>query len=363
MKIVVLLQASSRFVKGGSELQADLLMNELVKAGHEVFCVSDMTGEPGPGLDGVEYIYLKSRGRKFAAWNFVPLMKILERIDPDLIYQRFRVPYTGMAAWYAKKRRCKMVFNMANVRDPRKNKVAWSRMFPFDFIVEHLGRYGIRNVDEIVAQTHEQRLALRENFGRDCVVIRNGHPVPEPPFEKKNPPIVLWVSNVKPIKRLELFLGLARELRDTPARFVYVGRPADNRHYSVPEEKLNHSGNVEYLGELSYEKTNHLIAKASVLVNTSVSEGFPNTFVQAWLRETPVVSLDVDPDRLLETEGIGYRSGSTEKLAGDVKALLEDEEKRKTMGKRARRYAVEHHDITRVGKSYLDLFQRLRDSL
>jgi glycosyltransferase involved in cell wall biosynthesis len=360
MKITVLLQASSRFIKGGSELQADLIMNELVKAGHEVSCVSDMMGEPGPGLEGVEYIYLKSRGRKFAVWNFVPLMKILKRLDPDIIYQRFRVPYTGLAAWYAKRSHCKMVFNMANVKDPRKNKVPWNRMFAFNFIIEHLGRYGIRNVDEIVAQTHDQRQALRENFGRDCVVIRNGHPVPEPPFEKKNPPIVLWVSNVKPVKRLELFLDLARDLRDTPARFVYVGRPADNKFYSVPEEKLNHSGNVTYLGELPYEETNELIAGASVLVNTSVSEGFPNTFVQAWLRETPVVSLDVDPDRLLQTEGIGYCSGSAEKLAGDVKALLEDTAKRRQMGERARRYAVEHHDITRIGKSYLDLFQRLR---
>jgi len=362
VKITVLLQASSTFVKGGSELQADLLMNEMVRAGHEVSCVSDLMGEPGPGQEGVEYIYLKSRGRKFAVWNFIPLMKILRRINPDIIYQRFRIPYTGMAAWYAKRKTGKMVFNMANVRDPRKNKVAWNRMFFFNYITEHLGRYGIENADEIVAQTHDQRKVLKQFFRRDCVVIRNGHPIPEPPFEKTHPPLVLWVSNVKPIKRLELFLDLARELKDTPARFVYVGRPADNKLNTVSEEKLNNSGNVEYLGELSYEKTNELIAEASVLVNTSVSEGFPNTFIQAWLRETPVVSLDVDPYNLLEAEGIGYRSGSFEKLASDVKALLKDEEKRRLIGKKARQYAIENHDITRIGKSYLDLFERLLKS-
>jgi len=354
-----LLQASSTFVKGGSELQADLIMKELVKAGHKVTCVSDMLGEPGPGLDGVEYIYLKSRGRKFAVWNFFPLIKILNRIAPDIIYQRFRVSYTGMAAWYAKKHRSKMVFNMANVKDPRRNKVGKNQLIFFNFINEHLGRYGIRNVDEIVAQTYEQREALKQDFGRDCVVIRNGHPIPEPPFEKKHPPIVLWVSNVKPIKRLELFLGLAQELRETEARFVYVGRPGNNRQNTALEGKNDNSGNVEYLGELSYEETNELIAQASVLVNTSVSEGFPNTFIQAWLRETPVVSLDVDPDNLLETEGIGYRSGSFEKLAEDVKSLLDDERKRRSIGEKARQYAVENHDIIKIGKSYMDLFERL----
>jgi glycosyltransferase involved in cell wall biosynthesis len=174
--------------------------------------------------------------------------------------------------------------------------------------------------------------------------------------------MVLWVSNVKPIKRLELFLDLARELKDTPARFVYVGRPADIKHYTIPEEKLDDSNNVTYFGELSYDKTNELIAEASVLVNTSVSEGFPNTFVQAWLRETPVVSLDVDPDNLLEKEGIGYCSGSFEKLTSDMRVLLEDEEKRRLIGKRARQYAIENHDITRIGKSYLNLFERLVQS-
>jgi hypothetical protein len=108
MKIAVLLQAASTFVMGGTEFQADLIMNELVRAGHEVTCVSDMMGEPGPGLEGVEYIYLKSRGRKLAVLNFIPLMKSLKRIDPDIIYQRFRVPYTGMAAWYAKRNASKI---------------------------------------------------------------------------------------------------------------------------------------------------------------------------------------------------------------------------------------------------------------
>jgi glycosyltransferase involved in cell wall biosynthesis len=362
VKITVLLQASSTFVKGGSEFQADLLMNEMVKAGHSVTCVSDLMGDPGPGLEGVEYIYLKSHGRKLAVLNYSALMKTLKRISPDIIYQRFRVPYTGMAARYAKRNSCKMVFNMANVRDPRKNSVPFDRMFLFNFITEFLGRYGIKNVDAVVAQTHDQSRDLKKFFGRDCVVIRNGHPIPGPPFEKAYPPIVLWVSNVKPIKRLEMFLNLARELEGTGAQFVYVGRPADDKYYKLSEDVLKNSGNVEYLGELPYEETNDLIAKASLLVNTSLTEGFPNTFIQAWMRETPVVSLDVDPDNLLETEGVGYRSGSFEKFVADVKMLLADEGKRRLIGKKARQYAIENHDIAKIGKRYLDLFERLVES-
>ena len=359
MKIAVLLQASSTVVKGGTEFQADLIMKEMVRAGHEVTCVSDSAGKPGPGLEGVRYRYLRGRGRRLSLLNFCSLRRELDRIDPQIIYQRYRVPYTGMAAWYARRKPCKMVFGIANVRDPRKNKVPLNKMFLFHFINEHVGRYGVRNCDTIVAQTFHQKKILEREFGRDCVVIRNGHPVPQPPFEKSSPPEIIWVSNIKHIKRLELFFDLAARLEDIPARFVYVGRSSANPYQKMLDEKAKNLANVSRLGELSYDRTNAMIAQASLLVNTSVSEGFPNTFIQAWLRETPVVSLAADPDGILEKQGIGFRSGSFEKFVTDVRSLIEDEDKRMRMGKKARAYAKEHHDIAKTGKEYLRLFEKL----
>lgn len=359
MKIVFLLQASSVFVKGGTELQADLIMGEILKAGHKVYCVSNMLKNPGPGRDGVEYIYLKSRGRRLTVLNFFTLMKVIKRINPDIIYQRYRVPYTGMAAWYTKKHKIHMVFNTANLRDPQKNPVELNHMFFFNYISEHLGRYGVKNASAIVVQTYEQMALLKKNFNRDCVVIRNGHPVPTPPFKKTSPPVVLWVSKVKHVKRLELFLDLAQKLKDTPARFVYIGRSPDTPYHNALNTRAKGLSNVEHLGELSYEQTNKQIAEASVLVNTSISEGYPNTFIQAWMRETPVVSLNVDPDDLLEKKRIGFCSGHFEQFVSDVKSLIEDKEKRKQIGKKSRQYAIENHNIEEIGKKFLDLFEQL----
>jgi glycosyltransferase involved in cell wall biosynthesis len=359
MKIVFLLQASSLSVRGGTEFQTDLIMNEAAKTGHRVICVSDLLGNPGPGRKDIEYRYLKGRGRKFSLLNFFQLIKELKRIDPDIIYQRWRIAYTGMAAWFARKHGRKMVFGIANMRDPRKNRVPLDRMFLFKSITEYLGRYGIRHADAVVAQTYEQRETLRQQFHRDSCVIRTGHPVPSPPFPKAMPPLVIWVSNIKPVKRFELFLDLARECRDLPARFVHVGGKLKNSYQDRLDDKAKDLNNVQFLGELPFEETNDWIARSAILVNTSASEGFPNTFVQAWLRETPVVSFEVDPDRLLVEEGLGYCSGTFERLVADVRALLEDEDKRRPMGEKAREYAVRNHDIARIGKQYIQLFERL----
>jgi len=362
MKTVFLLQASSTVVKGGSEIQADLIMNELLKGRHEAYYVSDLIGTPKPGRKNVKYFYLKSYGTRYSILNVVSLLKVLKRINPDLIYQRFRVAYTGIAAWYSKRHSSKMVFNIANENDSRKNRITLNRLILFNFINEYLGRYGIRNASAIVAQTYDQQRIIKQNFNRGSVVIRNGHPVPYGPFEKSMPPIILWVANIKPLKRLELFLDLAKELEDTNAKFFYVGRPSSGVYQRMLDDRAKNLKNVSYVGELSFENTNALFSKASVLVNTSTREGFPNTFVQAWMRETPVVSLNVDPDNLVEEKKIGFCSGSFDQLVKDVGNLIEDEETRQEMGKRARQYAIEDHDIKKTGRKYLDLFEKLVNS-
>ena len=55
---------------------------------------------------------------------------------------------------------------------------------------------------------------------------------------------------------------------------------------------------------------NRLLARSHIFVNTSTHEGFPNTFIQSWLREVVVVSLQVDPDQVLERQQVGIAAGS-----------------------------------------------------
>jgi len=358
MRIVFLLQVSRSVAMGGSELQTEFIMNEALNSGHDAVMISDGGNGIAASGDG-RHLLLKPRSRLYAFRNIPSLITLLKRLDPDIIYQRWRIPYTGVAAWHCRRRRARMVFNAAGRSDVLKNRVPLNVFFPFRLFNERLGRYGIRHADQLVAQTKEQARFFQSRFGRESIVIPNGHPVPEPPFSKSSPPEVIWVSNIKPVKRLELFLDLAHELRDVDVRFLCIGRSPQSAYERIIEKKIRTASNVEFTGELPLDETCEKIARASLLINTSRFEGFPNTFIQAWMRETPVISMSVDPDDILMKNGIGIHSGGFERMTRDVRDLLADSERRMKMGRRAREYAVARHDIRDIGRRYLELFSRL----
>src|SRR5260221_11353100 len=72
---------------------------------------------------------------------------------------------------------------------------------------------------------------------------------------------------------------------------------------------------------LSYWGANRLYGRAKLLVNTSDVEGFPNSYLQAWIRGVPVVTL-IDPDRVIEREGLGIAVRTPEGLPAAADALL-----------------------------------------
>ena len=79
-------------------------------------------------------------------------------------------------------------------------------------------------------------------------------------------------------------------------------------------EQIKVDSNLQYLGEVSQDEVNRRLREGHILVNTSRYEGFSNTFVQAWMRRVPVVSLTVDPDNILVRENIGFCSGTFKNL-------------------------------------------------
>lgn len=143
-----------------------------------------------------------------------------------------------------------------------------------------------------------------------------------------------------------VFLRLAQDLSsDRDVEWIMVGAPFPDRKDRLDFDAA--AAKVDKLtctGPLPQERVNELLGSASVFVNTSEQEGFANTFVQAWLHGVPVVSLNANPDRVLDLEGIGFcAEGDYARLRDYVKLLLADNALRAKLGSRAARYAERHY--------------------
>jgi glycosyltransferase involved in cell wall biosynthesis len=101
---------------------------------------------------------------------------------------------------------------------------------------------------------------------------------------------------------------------------------------------LSEIPNIEYRGRVAPGDAMQVIAEAAVYLCTSDEEGFPNTFTQAWSVGTPVVSLKIDPDSLIEQRGLGVLSGSLDKAIADIAALMASPERREAIAARARQH-------------------------
>jgi glycosyltransferase involved in cell wall biosynthesis len=188
-----------------------------------------------------------------------------------------------------------------------------------------------------------QQEQLYTNRGLESAVIGNGHPVPEQPRSKKEPPIVLWLASLKHWKQPMKFIDMAARCKDLDCKFELVGRPVEDNLRARIEQRIDEIPNIEYLGGCNIDESNRYIARSSLFVNTSDQEGFPNTFIQSWLRKTPVMSLSCDPDGVLSTNRIGRVSGDIDQLEADVRELVSDNKLRRQIGENARRYAVANH--------------------
>jgi glycosyltransferase involved in cell wall biosynthesis len=300
--------------------------------------------------------YLTRRIRSFARLSrlgFWPdslfLLKMLKQERPDVIYQRIGCAYTGVCAAYARKYGARLVWHISIDNDL---DAKMDRFLPVSRNLERWIRdYGIRRADSIVAQTHHQADVLRARFDKEAIVVKNFQPPAAQTGPKSELPTVVWIANLKPAKRPELFLEVVRETSSRLGiQFIMVGRGGEREPYATMISKATDSTSLTYLGPKTLSETNDLIASSHVFVNTSAVEGFPNTFIQAWLRKTAVVSLDVDPDGVLEKHKIGMVSRTPETLARTIEKLFSDDSMRETMIERAFDYATAEHGLENANR-------------
>jgi glycosyltransferase involved in cell wall biosynthesis len=261
------------------------------------------------------------------------------------VYVTFGVAeYSAKLALWAKSRERHLVLFAGSDSD-----------FSADYRPDAQGRnmYGSRNdrchaaiqaAGAIVVQTETQRRLASERFGRDAVVIAN--PIELHDSDPQGVPDrprghALWIGKADKVKQPEKLIELARACTDL--RFCMVLNPADRALFA--EIEAARPANVEIIEHADRERIARLFVDAFCLVNTSVFEGFPNTFLEAGRHGVPVLSLAVDPDDIISRNRAGtIAHGRIGDLAVAARALHDDRCAAREAGARLRRYVRDRHD-------------------
>ncbi len=304
------------------------------------------------------------------------MSQVLTSIDADLYYQRGRKLWTWFTGEFARKSGKPLIYAASMDLDCKKHKFVFRRTGGLKAVYKNISRMsgdrkldkltlqGIHQASQILAQTEQQKTGFKKNLGLESFLFPNIHPVPESAsIVKSSPPVVLWLATVKAWKQPEVFIRAAENLQHLSCRFILAGQLSDSRLIDPIRKAEASLNNFEYHPDISFEESNRLIGRASLFVNTSRNEeGFPNTYIQAWLRQTPTLTLRFDPDEVIQKHRLGEHCGSVRRLEKAIESYIESPQKRQEAGKRARHYAIEHHGLEKKAEDFFELAARLTAS-
>jgi hypothetical protein len=345
-------------VAAGEPVQQSLLAKALARRGCDVTMVVLDSGQVDAVVDGVKLrkAYRLTDGIRVVRFfhpRWSGVLAALASAEADAYYTSCAGIQAAQIAQAARRRRAVSVFRIASDSDcePSRLLVPWHS--------RGLYGYGLRRADAVLAQTESQRQALRRNYGRDSRIARmfvdTGRS--DLPFDRRTVS-ALWVSNLRDVKRPDRLLALARAESGIAFEMIGGTQPHAEDLYRAVEREARSLANVQFAGPVPYHEIGVRFERARVLVNTSDVEGFPNTFLQAWMRGVPVVSL-LDPDGIIAREGLGIAARSESELREAVRVLATDATRWRDASERCVRYMQREYDEARILEPYLEALSGL----
>lgn len=226
------------------------------------------------------------------------------------------------------------------------------------YAIERHGKDWFRRlafVDLIVAQNDFQASELKKHLGHNFKL----HMQPNIFFTLKESNRVkhvkrfdfVWVGTLKESKRPELFIQLAESLPEYS--FGMIGHGFDSSILGSVTVASSRLSNFNYLGYKSYDESINFISGANVVVSTSLSEGFPNIFLQAWYYNIPVISF-VNPNDSITKFGLGIVFQEYEELEQAAIHLVNDKNSYEKVQQNIKTYFAKTHDAQRAYESLME---------
>lgn len=346
-KAYPLFNSTVKGVFGGAEVDLYLLATELAKdKDFEVSCITADYNQPKTEIIENVKIIKSLNFKQNQITGAIRIWKAMKKANANIYMMKTPSPGVPLVAAFCKLHKKTFVYRAASERE-----------FNGVYLSDHpiLGRLFMRSLRRavlITVQNESDRQQMLSLMSLDAKVIPNGHRMPDITDSDKQ--TILWVGRSAPVKRPELFLELAKRV-DAPFTMICQKATGDNNYQNLVDN-AKQIENLTFIDQVPFAEIDTFFRDAKILVNTSDSEGFPNTFIQAAKHATPILSLNVNPDNFLDKYNCGINAkGDINKMADSLASLFEGD-RLSELGQNARKYVKKCHDISGIVEQYKDLF-------
>lgn len=358
-----------KFGIGGAEIQTYEYAREFQANGWESYFLSKRTKNVNSFSSTDDRIHELFYNKTNNLNEILKILWLIIKLRPHAIFYRFHKFHFGLIVFISKLTGSKTIWSPMSdeycdlhaatkalrARHFNNSIYAYAKLTVYDKIFS----YGVKKASIIFSQNKIQSEIIKKNFGRESSTLYSSVKIDPYPLEKREN-VCLFIASIKEMKNPEIFCEIAAWIKKTSEniKFEIIGKNYSNPEFADNLVQLINKTGVVYNGELTLEVIQSKLKRSKLLINTSTFEGFPNTFIRAWANGVPVVSLNVDPDNLIESKKIGvFCRGSVERMEEAIKSLMAKEEEWNILSINAYNFAKEKVNIINNTKKIIELIR------
>ena len=299
-------------------------------------------------LDGVD-VY----GFPLSEYPFIG--GLLRSIDADIYHSQDAT----LGTWLAKKR-CSDSVHLLTCQNPKTrgdwekvNQFYQKRRLIYNRFIDPQVRKCVKELDHVYCQARCTIGKARKLFDLEYEPGFLPNPV-EVPYTipvKSRSPIVLFLGRFDGEKNPVAFMDLAKSFPEV--HFIAAGASHDPEYDEALRSNYSDVENLSLPGFVDGAEKNSILDDAWVLVNTSVSECLPVSFLEAAAHGCSILSPH-DPDGFASRFGLHT---SHEGLAEGLSLLLEDDHWR-DRGREGYGFVKENYEANKVIDRHLEEYSR-----
>jgi glycosyltransferase involved in cell wall biosynthesis len=336
-------------VQGGTEVDFFMIASELAK--DKRFRVSIITGDFGQQVVeafGEITVYKAANSGRNLFSSAAALWKAMRIANADIYFRQGAAITTDLVALF-----CRLnhkSFFLRTAHDIECNG-RYLKQYP---LRGKFYLWALQQAKCVFVQKASDSSALLKTTGIHSVVIPNGHHIANLTENERD--FILWVARSEDFKQPRIFIELARKIPSEQFVMICQRTKGDN-HYDELVGLAESISNLKFIKYVPFHDIDFYFKRAKIFVNTSTAEGFPSTFIQAGNCATPVLSLNVNPDKFLDKLNCGICcNGSETAMVEALKSLSLQPSRFIDMGKNLRKYVEDHNDIAKIIETYKKFF-------